>query len=108
MKRFAPLLAAFVVIVGLPASVAAQTGLSGISRNVQILDTNFDIADKNHDGMLSREEAQAGPVSFIAKNFDAIDTRHTGLVSKADVHAYMGRMVMRSQPSPAASAHKPD
>lgn len=107
MKRSAPVFAALVLIAGLPFSAAAQTGLSGISRSVRVLDTNFDIADKNRDGKLSKEEAAAGPVSFIAKNFDAIDTGHTGLVSKNDVHAYMARMALRSQPAHAASGGKP-
>jgi len=103
-----PLIVALVMAVGLPTSVVAQSGFGGISRSVQALDKNFGISDKNHDGKLSREEAQAGPVPFIAKNFDAIDTNHTGLVSKEDVHNYIARMLMRSQPaSTVSSAGKP-
>ena len=108
MSRWLPLIVALVMAVGLPTSAVAQSGLGGISRSVRALDRNFDIADRNHDGKLSKEEAQAGPVPFIASNFDAIDTNHTGSVSKEDVHDYIVRMLMRSQPaSSGSSAGKP-
>jgi hypothetical protein len=104
MPRTALVFGAMLVLAGLPAALPAQTGLSGITRSVKILDRNFDIADRNRDGKLSRKEAQDGPVPFIAAHFDAIDAAHTGLVSKKDVHAYIARMLMRSQPAPAAAA----
>jgi hypothetical protein len=107
VSRLLPLFVTAVLLVSLCAPVVAQTGLAGISRSVRSLDKNFDIADKNHDGKLSREEAQAGPVPFIARNFDAIDAKQTGLVSKEDVHAYIAQMLMRSQPSGASSPAKP-
>lgn len=107
MPRFALVFGAMLAVAGMPTSLLAQTGLSGITRSVQVLDKNFDVADANHDGKLSRQEAQSGPVAFIARHFDAIDTRHAGLVSKADVHAYIARMLMRSQPKAPASAGKP-
>lgn len=108
MSRFALVFSALLVVAGMPTSLLAQSGLSGITRSVQVLDKNFDVADANHDGKLSLQEAQAGPVAFIAHHFDAIDTHHTGFVSKADVHAYIVRMLMRSQPKPPASAGKSD
>lgn len=84
----------------LPTALLAQNGMGGIVRGVATLDKNFDIADANHDGKLSKAEAQAGPVAFIAIHFDAIDASRTGLVTKADVHAYIARMLLRSQPAP--------
>ena len=36
----------------------------------------FEQADSDHDGRLTRAEAQAMP--FVAKHFDAIDTNHDG------------------------------
>lgn len=103
MPRFALVFSAMLVVAGTPTALLAQSGLSGITRSVQKLDKNFDIADANRDGKLSLEEAQAGPVTFIARHFDAIDTHHAGLVSKADVHAYIAHMLMRSQPKPPAA-----
>ncbi|WP_329740836.1 EF-hand domain-containing protein [Dyella sp. A6] len=100
MPRTLFVIGTMLTLAGLPATLPAQTGLSNITRSVAILDKNFEIADRNHDGELSLKEAQDGPVPFIARNFAAIDTAHTGLVSKKDVHAYIARMLMRSQPKP--------
>lgn len=96
--------AAMLLIMGAPSFTLAQSGLNGISRSVQVLDKNFDIADKNRDGKLSKQEALSGPVPFIARNFDAIDVTHTGFVTKADVHAFIERMLMRSQPANSSSS----
>ena len=42
-------------------------------------------ADTNHDGMLSREEAQAMP--FVARHFDALDTNHDGYITREEMRA---------------------
>jgi hypothetical protein len=103
MPRVILVALAFVAYAVLPMSAIAQSGLSGISNSVQTLDINFDAADANHDGLLSKDEAKAGHVPFIVKNFDAIDTQHRGLISKDDVHQFIQRALMRSQPAPASS-----
>jgi hypothetical protein len=95
------------LVACLPTGLRAQNGMGRIVQSVAALDKNFDIADTNRDGKLSKAEARGGPVAFIASHFDAIDTGHTGLVSKQDVHAYIVRMLMRSQPAHAASTGKP-
>ncbi len=84
-----------------PWPVFAQSGLGGIVDSVSRLDRNFDAADRNRDGLLSREEAGAGHVAFVTRNFDAIDTAKRGLVSKDDVHAFIQDWLMRSQAAPA-------
>lgn len=89
------------VSVSLPAS--AQTGLAGIVDSVSRLDKNFDIADRNRDGLLSKDEANAGHVPFLVRHFDAIDVAKRGLVSKDDLHAFIRRWLMQSQPAPASS-----
>ena len=100
---FAALAFAFCVAGSLP--VLAQTGLNGVLDRVSTLDKNFDMADKNHDGLLSKDEAKAGNVPFIVNHFDAIDTQHRGLVSKQDVHAFIQRSLQKqSQPASASSA----
>ncbi|GGA10696.1 EF-hand domain-containing protein [Dyella caseinilytica] len=105
MARFVRVILLLIVIAGVPLTSTAQTGLNEIARAVKVLDKNFDIADKNHDGLLTKQEAENGPVSFIARNFDAIDTKHRGVVSKEDVHAYIATTLMRSsQPASATSA----
>jgi hypothetical protein len=108
MARYVRTILALAVIAGAPITALAQTGLNEIGKAVAAMDKNFDIADKNHDGQLTRQEADTGPVPFIARNFDAIDTTHRGYVTKKEVHAYIANMLMRSsQPASAASANSP-
>ncbi|MFZ0871975.1 MAG: EF-hand domain-containing protein [Rhodanobacter sp.] len=103
MPRVILVALAFAAYAVLPMPAMAQSGLTGITDSVRTLDINFDAADANHDGLLSKDEAKAGHVPFIVKNFDAIDTGHRGLVSKDDVHQFIQRALMRSQPAPASS-----
>ncbi|MBE1159091.1 EF-hand domain-containing protein [Dyella acidiphila] len=105
MNRCARMLPLLLLTTLLPLAGMAQTGLNETARSVKALDKNFDAADKNHDGLLTRDEAQTGQVPFIANNFDAIDTHHRGAVSKQDVHAYIAAKLTQSQtPASAASA----
>jgi hypothetical protein len=105
MTRFIRATVAFAMLTSLPLASMAQSGLNEITRAIQAQDKNFDIADKNHDGLLTKQEAENGPVPFIARNFDAIDTAHRGVVSKKDVHTYIANMLMRSsQPASASSS----
>jgi hypothetical protein len=94
---------AFAVYAVSPSPVVAQAGLSGVANSLMTLDRNFDIADRNHDGLLSKDEAKAGHVPFIVKNFDAIDTQHRGLVSKQDVHDFIQKALAKKPPAPASS-----
>ena len=84
----------------------AQTGLGAIANQAQNNLKNFDIADKNKDGLLTKEEAEKGPVPFIRAHFDAIDKNHRGVVSKQDVIDYVQSMQHGGQaPAAAASTH---
>jgi len=98
------LLAAVALALALPA--AAQTGLGYMAKKLDIAMKNFDAADRNHDGLLSQEEAQKGNVPFIAKHFDQIDREHRGQVSKEDVTNYL-KSLSRPAPAGAASSAKP-
>ena len=89
-----------------PWPAAAQSGYGGIVATVDKLDRNFDAADRNRDGLLSKEEAAAGHVSFVVSHFDAIDTKHRGQVSKDDMHDFIKRLLLRSQPAPGSSARQ--
>lgn len=82
-------------------SAVAQTGVGRIANKVAAMDRNFDAADTNRDDLLSKDEAKAGHVSFIVRNFDSIDTQHRGQVSKDDVHEFIRKSLMRTQPQPA-------
>lgn len=90
--------------LALAAPAGAQTGLGYMAKKLDIAVKNFDAADRNHDGLLSKEEAQKGNVPFIARHFDQIDREHRGQVSKEDVANYMKSL---TRPAPAASSAKP-
>jgi len=84
----------------------AQTGLGAIANQAQNNLKNFDIADKNKDGLLTKEEAEKGPVPFIRAHFDAIDKNHRGAVSKQDVVDYIQSLQHgREAPVAASSTH---
>lgn len=104
MLRSTLILCALSACISLALPVSAQNGLGRIVDTVSKLDRNFDTADRNRDGLLSKEEAVAGRVGFVARNFDAIDTAKRGVVSKDDVHAYIRDMLMQGQRAPAAAA----
>lgn len=88
--RHALIFATLTVLIATTSQVAhAQTGLGNIANQAQMQLKNFDIADKNKDGLLTKEEADKGPVPFIRAHFDAIDKSHRGAVSKQDVIDYV-------------------
>lgn len=90
--------------LALATGAVAQTGLGYLANKADIAMKNFEAADRNHDGLLSKEEAQAGKTPFIAKHFDKIDREHRGQVSKQDVAAYVESL---SRPKPAGTASSP-
>ena len=51
----------------------------------------FNAADTDHDGMLSREEAQRG-MPNVYKHFDEIDTAKRGQISKEEIAAFMAKL----------------
>lgn len=105
MQRNHWMTAVFVAMLATTSAASAQNGLGGLADQAARAAKNFDIADKNHDGLLNREEADAGPVPFIRSHFDAIDSAHRGQVSKADVLNYMrGAQHRRQAPAAASSA----
>lgn len=104
MSRTTFMLLVFATCAAAPLTAPAQTGLGGLVDSVSTLDRNFDAADRSRDGLLSKDEAKAGHVPFIARHFDAIDTAKRGLVSKDDVHAFIKRSLMRNQPASGSSA----
>jgi hypothetical protein len=48
----------------------------------------FAAADANHDGRLTREEAE-GKMPMVARSFDQIDKAHRGYVTQEDIQAFM-------------------
>ena len=78
------------------------------------MDQRFTDADTDHDGYVSRDEAQAA-APMMARNFDEIDTDHDGRLSRAEVRAFLekrfvarqGNAAQPSQPGQGAPAQAP-
>ncbi|HEY3521181.1 MAG TPA: hypothetical protein VGK80_09085 [Rhodanobacteraceae bacterium] len=49
--------------------------------------------DANHDGIITREEAQAHP--GVAKHFDQIDANHDGKIDRSELRTAQDRMKQR-------------
>jgi len=79
MKHLCFMLVAVAVAVAPP--VFAQTTMH------QKLEARFSAADVNHDGKLTRSEAQAG-MPRVASYFDAIDTGHRGYVTLEQIEQF--------------------
>jgi hypothetical protein len=48
---------------------------------------DFDALDRDHDGYISRSEAQANP--SLADEFDALDTRHHGRLNREQLAGWL-------------------
>jgi hypothetical protein len=49
----------------------------------------FDAADASHTGSLTREQASAAGLGFVAKHFDEIDRQKTGTIRFDDVKRFL-------------------
>ena len=66
----------------------AQDGKAGRARDMAAeMQKRFAAADKNGDGRLTKEEAQAG-MPMVYQHFDEIDKAHAGSISLADIAAF--------------------
>lgn len=102
MRQLRPLFAA--CALALATAAQAQIGLGNLATQADVAVKNFDIADKNHDGVLTKEEAAKGPVPFIRAHFDEIDKAKRGTVSKQDVIDYIRSMQNPASQKPAPAA----
>ena len=48
---------------------------------------DFATLDRDHDGYISRQEAQANPT--LAREFDALDSHRSGRLSRAQLEGWM-------------------
>jgi Ca2+-binding EF-hand superfamily protein len=71
----------------LPAAAFAQDA-DRLKNMLEHAKERFAAADTDHDGMLTKLEAQRG-MPFVAKHFDEIDTAKAGKVSAADITKFM-------------------
>lgn len=73
----------------LVAALMASSAFAQDAR-MQQLQSRFEAADTNHDGKLTRAEAQAG-MPRVARNFDQIDAGHKGYVTLDDIAQYAAK-----------------
>lgn len=78
---------ASLAIITAPMARAEAPADGAKGERAQKMHKHFKAADKNSDGQISREEANAS-MPRIAKNFDAIDTNKDGQVSKEELKAW--------------------
>ncbi|WP_374493992.1 hypothetical protein [Brachymonas sp.] len=83
-----------------PATAGAPSD-ARIARLQGALQKRFAAADANHDGRLTRQEAE-GHMPWVASHFEAIDTAHTGSVSLQDIEAYAAQQMARRRGGKAA------
>ncbi len=83
-------LAAFAQDMPARSTSASTPTAEAASRPGAVAKEHFKQADSNHDGMLSRDEAQAMP--FVARHFDALDTNHDDSISREEMRAGRERM----------------
>jgi hypothetical protein len=50
---------------------------------------NFEAADTQHQGSITREQARAAQLGFVVENFDAIDETRSGRVTFDDVKRFL-------------------
>lgn len=82
------------------ANEASPDGAPALDRSARAeqlkaqLDKRFNLADADHDGKLTREEAKRMP--RVAQRFDEIDTAQAGYVTKEQVQAKMLEVARQS------------
>jgi hypothetical protein len=72
-----------------PAAAPAPEGAALRARVERKLKAGFDAGDVTHSGTLTREQARAAGLGYIAKHFDEIDLQRAGAVSFEDVKRYL-------------------
>lgn len=78
------------MVGGVLASLWGMNASAQESFRDRQIDDRFAQADKNHDGKLTLEEAQAG-MPKVAANFDKIDTQKKGYVTVDQIKAAADR-----------------
>lgn len=100
-------IASFVVAALLASASLPQLALAQASPAIEApasahpthrLHDRFNAANTTGDGHLTKLQAQAGKLKWVANNFDAIDADHKGFVTLEDIHAFR-RAHRHSQPA---------
>ena len=77
----------FALVLALIAADAAAQDADHAKQMAAEMQKRFAAADKNGDGRLTKDEAQAG-MPYVYKHFDEIDKTKQGSISLAEIAAY--------------------
>ena len=72
-----------------PAPTPAPQGAALRAQVERKVKVGFDAADVNRSGTLTREQARAAGLGYVAKHFDEIDQKRAGAVSFDDVKRFL-------------------
>jgi hypothetical protein len=72
-----------------PSTASPTEGAALRAQVERKLKQDFDAADVSHTGLLTRQQAIAAGLGFIAKHFDEIDRQKTGAVGFDEVKRYL-------------------
>lgn len=72
-----------------PSTAAPSEGAALGAQVERKLRQAFDAADVSHTGSLTRQQASAAGLGFVARHFDEIDRQQSGAVRFDDVKRYM-------------------
>jgi len=93
LPRVASLVVTFLVLSA--CAVQAQQA-SRLDKFQARLAERFSAADQDHDGWVTRAEAEAG-MPFVARNFDQIDAKGQGRLSQDDILAFLASRAAQRQ-----------
>jgi Ca2+-binding EF-hand superfamily protein len=77
----------FTLVLALIAANATAQDADRVKQMAAEMQKRFAAADKNGDGRLTKDEAQAG-MPYVYKHFDEIDKTKQGSISLAEIAAY--------------------
>jgi hypothetical protein len=86
-RLFSPLALALGVVFGCAVVAAPLAQAAADPKRDAELETRFKAADKNNDGCLTRQEAEAG-MPRVAKGFDKIDAAKKGCITLDQIKAF--------------------
>jgi Ca2+-binding EF-hand superfamily protein len=99
IRKYAAVTLVLIAIASIGVAYA-QNNAGWMLTQLDRMKKNFIVADKNKDGALTREEAEAGKLTFVVKHFDDIDSKHTGKVTMDDIDAYLRVQAAAKQQKP--------
>ena len=105
MKLDKPATALWLVLAMGRATAFAQTTAVPDAQQVRNkVAERFTAADVNHDGKLTREEAQA-KMPMVARNFDQIDKTQRGYVTLEDIQAFSREKIAQRRAAKAGATN---